>query len=60
MGCEVDVFVFVICVEMCCEFGVLCVEEFGLVYCVCLVFICLEVNVIKVCGLDGVMYGNEC
>lgn len=39
---------FEICVEIRCEFGVFCVEEVGFVYCVCLIFICLGVNVIKV------------
>lgn len=43
-----------------CEFGASCVEEAGFAQCVCPTLTCPEANSTKVCGSDGVTYGNEC
>ncbi|XP_011886523.1 PREDICTED: agrin isoform X3 [Cercocebus atys] len=59
-GCEADASVPTTCAEMRCEFGALCVEESGSAHCVCPMLTCPEANVTKVCGSDGVTYGNEC
>ncbi|XP_069893156.1 agrin isoform X3 [Dipodomys merriami] len=59
-GCEADSRAPETCVEMRCEFGASCVEEGGSAHCVCPVLACLEANATKVCGSDGVTYGNEC
>ncbi|XP_037684690.1 agrin isoform X2 [Choloepus didactylus] len=59
-GCETDSTVPVTCAETHCAFGASCVEEAGSARCVCPVPSCLEANATKVCGSDGVTYGNEC
>uniref|UniRef100_A0A2K5IPY3 Agrin n=1 Tax=Colobus angolensis palliatus TaxID=336983 RepID=A0A2K5IPY3_COLAP len=59
-GCEADASAPATCAEMRCEFGALCVEESGSAHCVCPMLTCPEANVTKVCGSDGVTYGNEC
>ncbi|KAF5920300.1 hypothetical protein HPG69_007606 [Diceros bicornis minor] len=48
------------CAGMRCEFGASCVEEAGSAHCVCPTPTCLGANETKVCGSDGVTYGNEC
>lgn len=45
---------------MLCEFGASCVEEAGSAHCVCPTPTCLAADATKVCGSDGVTYGNEC
>ncbi|XP_052572618.1 agrin isoform X2 [Peromyscus californicus insignis] len=60
MGCEADSMTPVTCVEIHCEFGASCVEEAGFAHCVCPALTCPEANSTKVCGSDGVTYGNEC
>ncbi|XP_014399272.1 PREDICTED: agrin [Myotis brandtii] len=59
-GCETDASVPRTCAEMHCEFGASCVEEAGSAHCVCPTPTCPEANATKVCGSDGVTYGNEC
>nr|XP_045006946.1 agrin isoform X2 [Jaculus jaculus] len=59
-GCEADSLTPVTCVEMHCEFGASCVEEAGFAHCVCPALSCAEANATKVCGSDGITYGNEC
>ncbi|KAL4831732.1 hypothetical protein H8958_015365 [Nasalis larvatus] len=59
-GCEADASAPATCAEMRCEFGALCMEESGSAHCVCPMLTCPEANVTKVCGSDGVTYGNEC
>uniref|UniRef100_A0A8C6RB25 Agrin n=1 Tax=Nannospalax galili TaxID=1026970 RepID=A0A8C6RB25_NANGA len=59
-GCEADSLAHVTCVEVHCEFGASCVEEAGSAHCVCPALTCPEANSTKVCGSDGVTYGNEC
>lgn len=60
IGCETDPMTPVTCVEIHCEFGASCVEEAGFAQCVCPTLTCPEANSTKVCGSDGVTYGNEC
>ncbi|XP_032503144.1 agrin isoform X2 [Phocoena sinus] len=48
------------CAEMPCEFGASCVEEAGSAHCVCPTPACPGANATKVCGSDGVTYGDEC
>ncbi|XP_016000014.2 agrin isoform X2 [Rousettus aegyptiacus] len=59
-GCETDSSAPKTCAEMLCEFGASCVEEAGSAYCVCPTPTCPGANATKVCGSDGVTYGNEC
>ncbi|XP_058160685.1 LOW QUALITY PROTEIN: agrin [Dasypus novemcinctus] len=59
-GCEADSSAPVTCAETRCEFGASCVEEAGSARCVCPAASCPEANATKVCGSDGVTYGNEC
>lgn len=59
-GCETDSLVPKTCAEMRCEFGASCVEEAGSAHCVCPTPTCPGANATKVCGSDGVTYGNEC
>ncbi|XP_010625959.1 agrin isoform X3 [Fukomys damarensis] len=59
-GCEAGSLVPKTCVEVHCEFGASCVEGAGSAHCVCPALTCPEANATKVCGSDGVTYGNEC
>ncbi|XP_060055805.1 agrin isoform X3 [Erinaceus europaeus] len=59
-GCETDSSAPKTCGEMHCEFGASCVEEVGAAHCVCPTPTCLGPSAAKVCGSDGVTYGNEC
>uniref|UniRef100_A0A2K6T9U7 Agrin n=1 Tax=Saimiri boliviensis boliviensis TaxID=39432 RepID=A0A2K6T9U7_SAIBB len=59
-GCEADASAPKTCAEVRCEFGALCVEDSGSAHCVCPTLTCPEANASKVCGSDGVTYGNEC
>nr|XP_019567657.1 PREDICTED: agrin isoform X2 [Rhinolophus sinicus] len=59
-GCETDSLAPKTCAEMRCEFGASCVEEAGSAHCVCPTPTCPGANATKVCGSDGVTYGNEC
>ncbi|XP_012590000.1 PREDICTED: agrin [Condylura cristata] len=59
-GCETDSSGPRTCAEMRCEFGASCVEEAGSAHCVCPTPACPGPNATKVCGSDGVTYGNEC
>ncbi|XP_016077395.1 PREDICTED: agrin-like isoform X3 [Miniopterus natalensis] len=59
-GCESDSSAPKTCAEMHCEFGASCVEEAGSTRCVCPTPTCPGANATKVCGSDGVTYGNEC
>ncbi|MBV99323.1 Agrin, partial [Eschrichtius robustus] len=59
-GCEPDSSAPKTCAEMPCEFGASCVEEAGSAHCVCPTPACPGANATKVCGSDGVTYGNEC
>ncbi|XP_036726429.1 agrin isoform X4 [Balaenoptera musculus] len=59
-GCEPDSSAPETCAEMPCEFGASCVEEAGSAHCVCPTPACPGANATKVCGSDGVTYGNEC
>ncbi|XP_047580666.1 agrin isoform X5 [Lutra lutra] len=59
-GCESDSLAPETCAEMRCEFGASCVEEAGSARCVCPTSTCPEASATKVCGSDGVTYGNEC
>ncbi|XP_067329099.1 agrin isoform X4 [Anolis sagrei] len=57
-GCEKDPSAPSSCEEMACEFGASCVEINGSAHCECPV--CTEENMGKVCGSDGVTYGDQC
>eukprot|EP00071_Canis_lupus_P005900 XP_005620419.1 agrin isoform X4 [Canis lupus familiaris] len=59
-GCETDSLAPETCAEMHCEFGASCVEEAGSARCVCPTSTCPGASATKVCGSDGVTYGNEC
>ncbi|XP_078186076.1 agrin isoform X15 [Callithrix jacchus] len=59
-GCEADASAPETCAEVRCKFGALCVEDSGSAHCVCPMLTCPEANASKVCGSDGVTYGNEC
>ncbi|XP_073654199.1 agrin isoform X7 [Tursiops truncatus] len=59
-GCETDSPAPKTCAEMPCEFGASCVEEAGSAHCVCPTPACPGANATKVCGSDGVTYGDEC
>ncbi|XP_072831807.1 agrin isoform X2 [Vicugna pacos] len=59
-GCETDSLAPKTCAEMHCEFGASCVEEAGSAHCVCPAPTCPGASAAKVCGSDGVTYGNEC
>ncbi|XP_077168348.1 agrin isoform X5 [Paroedura picta] len=59
-GCEKDPSAPSSCAEMTCEFGASCVEVNGFAHCECPSPLCTEGNVTKVCGSDGVTYGDQC
>nr|XP_020637908.1 agrin isoform X3 [Pogona vitticeps] len=59
-GCEKDPSAASSCVEMVCEFGASCVEVNGLAHCECPSPLCREANMSKVCGSDGITYGDQC
>uniref|UniRef100_A0A8C8SKM8 Agrin n=1 Tax=Pelusios castaneus TaxID=367368 RepID=A0A8C8SKM8_9SAUR len=59
-GCETDPSAPKSCHEMICGFGASCVEVNGFAHCECPSLLCVEANVTKVCGSDGVTYGDEC
>ncbi|XP_026571551.1 agrin [Pseudonaja textilis] len=59
-GCEKDLSAPSSCSEMTCEFGASCVEVNGLPQCECPSLLCTEADASKVCGSDGVTYGDQC
>uniref|UniRef100_A0A8B9E6E2 Agrin n=1 Tax=Anser cygnoides TaxID=8845 RepID=A0A8B9E6E2_ANSCY len=59
-GCEKDPSAPTSCEEMSCEFGASCVEVNGFAHCECPSPLCSEANMTKVCGSDGVTYGDQC
>uniref|UniRef100_A0A7M4E379 Agrin n=1 Tax=Crocodylus porosus TaxID=8502 RepID=A0A7M4E379_CROPO len=59
-GCEKDPSAPKSCHEMICEFGASCVEVNGFAHCECPSPLCTEANMTKVCGSDGVTYGDQC
>ncbi|XP_077787491.1 agrin isoform X2 [Podarcis muralis] len=59
-GCEKDPSAPSSCTEMVCEFGASCVEVNGFAHCECPSPLCTEANMTKVCGSDGVTYGDQC
>ncbi|NXU35218.1 AGRIN protein, partial [Drymodes brunneopygia] len=59
-GCEEDPSAPRSCKELSCEFGASCVELNGFAHCECPSPLCAEPNVTKVCGSDGVTYGDQC
>ncbi|NXO13306.1 AGRIN protein, partial [Oriolus oriolus] len=59
-GCEKDPSAPRSCEELRCEFGASCVEVNGFAHCECPSPLCSEANTTKVCGSDGVTYGDQC
>uniref|UniRef100_A0A8D2KTG3 Agrin n=1 Tax=Varanus komodoensis TaxID=61221 RepID=A0A8D2KTG3_VARKO len=59
-GCEKDPSAPASCAEMACEFGASCLEVNGVAHCECPSPLCTEANMSKVCGSDGVTYGDQC
>ncbi|XP_061458105.1 agrin isoform X2 [Rhineura floridana] len=59
-GCKKDPSAPSSCTEMVCEFGASCVEVHGFAHCECPSALCTEANMTKVCGSDGVTYGDQC
>uniref|UniRef100_A0A8C5SXB1 Agrin n=1 Tax=Laticauda laticaudata TaxID=8630 RepID=A0A8C5SXB1_LATLA len=59
-GCEKDLSAPSSCFQMTCEFGASCVEVNGLPQCECPSLLCTEADTSKVCGSDGVTYGDQC
>ncbi|NXB18675.1 AGRIN protein, partial [Rhagologus leucostigma] len=59
-GCEKDPSAPRSCGELRCEFGASCVEVNGFAHCECPSPLCSEANMTKVCGSDGVTYGDQC
>uniref|UniRef100_A0A8C5VMH6 Agrin n=1 Tax=Microcebus murinus TaxID=30608 RepID=A0A8C5VMH6_MICMU len=59
-GCEAAPAAGGTCADMRCEFGATCAEEAGSAHCACPTLACPEANATKVCGSDGITYGNEC
>ncbi|XP_030042069.1 agrin isoform X2 [Microcaecilia unicolor] len=59
-GCEKDPSAPKSCAEMRCEFGASCVEVGSFAHCECPSLLCIQANVTKVCGSDGVTYGDQC
>ncbi|XP_029434147.1 LOW QUALITY PROTEIN: agrin [Rhinatrema bivittatum] len=59
-GCEKDPSAPKSCAVMKCEYGASCVEVGGFAHCECPSLLCTQGNVSKVCGSDGVTYGDQC
>ncbi|XP_039940398.1 agrin [Hirundo rustica] len=59
-GCEKDPSAPRSCRELSCDFGASCVEVNGFAHCECPSPLCSEANMTKVCGSDGVTYGDQC
>nr|XP_020832364.1 agrin isoform X1 [Phascolarctos cinereus] len=59
-GCEKDPLAPKSCAELSCVFGSSCVEAGGSAHCECPAPVCPEDSMIKVCGSDGVTYGDPC
>uniref|UniRef100_A0A8C5IU79 Agrin n=1 Tax=Junco hyemalis TaxID=40217 RepID=A0A8C5IU79_JUNHY len=59
-GCHKDPSAPRSCEELSCDFGASCVELNGFAHCECPSPLCPEANTTKVCGSDGVTYGDQC
>uniref|UniRef100_A0A8C3UFV7 Agrin n=1 Tax=Catharus ustulatus TaxID=91951 RepID=A0A8C3UFV7_CATUS len=59
-GCQEDPSAPRSCLELSCSFGASCVELHGFAHCECPSLLCSEANMTKVCGSDGVTYGDQC
>ncbi|XP_056364427.1 agrin [Oenanthe melanoleuca] len=59
-GCHEDPSAPRSCQELSCDFGASCVELDGFAHCECPSPLCAEGNATKVCGSDGVTYGDQC
>ncbi|XP_072282510.1 agrin isoform X1 [Pyxicephalus adspersus] len=59
-GCEQDPSAPKSCNEIQCQFGATCVVVGGIAHCECPSPLCAETNLTKVCGSDGVTYGDWC
>ncbi|NWZ43878.1 AGRIN protein, partial [Brachypodius atriceps] len=59
-GCQKDPSAPRSCQELSCDFGASCVEVNGFAHCECPSPLCSEANMTKVCGSDGVTYGDQC
>uniref|UniRef100_A0A674HQ10 Agrin n=1 Tax=Taeniopygia guttata TaxID=59729 RepID=A0A674HQ10_TAEGU len=59
-GCQPDPSTPRSCQELSCDFGASCVELNGRAHCECPSPLCPEGNATKVCGSDGVTYGDQC
>ncbi|CAN8198748.1 unnamed protein product [Coccothraustes coccothraustes] len=59
-GCHKDPSAPRSCQELSCDFGASCVELNGFAHCECPSPLCPEANTTKVCGSDGVTYGDQC
>ncbi|XP_041328624.1 agrin-like, partial [Pyrgilauda ruficollis] len=59
-GCHKDPSAPRSCEELSCDFGASCVELNGFAHCECPSPLCSEANTTKVCGSDGVTYGDQC
>ncbi|XP_058858363.1 agrin isoform X6 [Acipenser ruthenus] len=59
-GCDKGPSAVASCTGVQCEFGASCVEVNGNAFCECPSSDCDEKNKTKVCGSDGVTYGDQC
>ncbi|KAG8434439.1 hypothetical protein GDO86_012708 [Hymenochirus boettgeri] len=59
-GCEKDPTAPTSCNAMTCQFGATCLVVGGFAHCECPTTLCAEANLTKVCGSDGVTYGDWC
>ncbi|XP_041425259.1 agrin isoform X3 [Xenopus laevis] len=59
-GCEKDPSAPKSCNAIKCQFGATCVIVGGFAHCECPSPLCAEANLTKVCGSDGVTYGDWC